>query len=153
MTATILQLIKLQKAILQAHQQVESVGEGEGVDRSASGNVAYPSAWIEAPYNFEGLGRALLNYRFAVLILDRPSQDDSDKLQAINKTSLIGLAFLERLKSELQERFGAELVEPWDAVSLEDFGDDSAAGWRFEFQIKAKAPIDQCGGPFDALAI
>ena len=137
-----------------SHSQVSEVGTGERADRSPSGNVGYPSVWLETPYTFENVGNGFQLYRFAFLILDRPNEDDADKLEVVNKTSLIGTAIVLRFKKEIEAKFpSVEVLSTWDAVSLEDFGDDAAAGWRIEFQIKAPGPVKKCDQPFDAFTI
>lgn len=138
------------ETIANAHQQTEEVGFGEMADRSPSGNVGYPCVWMETPYRFEEVSNGFYNYPFSFVVLDRPKEDDEDKFEIVNKTQLIGTAIILRFKQEIESLPGAaEVLDGWDAVSLEDFGDDSAAGWRFEFTIKAAGPVKKCDQPFD----
>lgn len=151
---TIKGILTAWETVANAHQQTQAVGFGERADRSSAGEVAYPSVWMETPYLFDTAANGFKTYSFAFLVLDRPKEDDEDKFEIVNKTELIGTAIVQRFKLEIEKKFPAvELLDGWDGVSLEDFGDDAAAGWRIEFRLKAPGPVGKCDQPFDPFTI
>lgn len=122
---------------------------GKAYNKGA-GNDMYPLVWLDDPitgtsYTNQETGR-VIQYTVNVDFLGIPETED-DVLAVQSAAFDLGLAFFEKFK-QIRPITGVS-SSGFTFVSLRNYYDDNAAGYRFTFTLLAANPIDRCAEFFD----
>lgn len=104
--------------------------------QKGAGNTVYPAVWVDDPIQGQADGNAALLFTANVDILDLPSA--SNTVAAVQDWAfLAGLRVIEKLKQGVT-------VRGFSFISLRDYYDDNAAGFRFTLSVSLVNPVDRC---------
>jgi hypothetical protein len=115
-----------------------------------SGNDLYPLVWLDDPILGNAFAAAepgrVIQYTANVDFLGIPV-NDSEVLSVQSAAFEMGLAYFDKIKQTRPVTgFGGA---GFAFVSLRDYYDDKAAGFRFTFTLNQANPIDRCKEFFD----
>lgn len=135
--------------LAQQHNQARAFVYGKTYEKGA-GNDLYPLVWLDDPitgnsYTTQETGR-VIQYTVNVDFLGLP-ENDTQVLQVQSAAFDMGLAFFEKFK-QIRPQTGIS-SNGFSFVSLRDYYDDKAAGYRFTFTLLQANPVDRCAEFFD----
>lgn len=127
---------------------IKGFGYGRNTAKGA-GNEVYPLVWLDDPILFNSntqgnppnsTGDFTVNLDF----LDIPDKSDPNKNVALIQARCLtyGLLFMERIR-QLKEEPRYALVR-WTAISVSEYYDNNAAGWRFTVVLTRALPLLIC---------
>lgn len=129
------------------HKRVKGFRYNKAYEKGA-GNDSYPLVWVDDPITGQTLSAGVLRYTINVDFLGLPLEQVEDQVAAIQAQAFnTGLSFAERLRStKALSGFG---LDGYNFVSLRNYYDDNAAGYRFTFYVVGPNPVDRCAEDFD----
>lgn len=135
--------------LAQQHNQVRGFVFGKSYEKGA-GNDLYPLVWLDDPitgnaYTTQETGR-VIQYTVNVDFLGLP-EDETQVLAVQSAAFDMGLAFFEKFK-QTRPQTGIS-SSGFSFVSLRDYYDDNAAGYRFTYTLLQANPVDRCAEFFD----
>lgn len=116
-----------------------------------AGNELMPLIWLDDPILYGGNTQSTPanttgDYTVNLDILDIP--DSTKSIATVQgQCQLIGLALITKIQSIKPSVFS--LVR-WNAVTLSEYTDNNAAGWRFTLILTRAIPINICAQYFDS---
>ncbi len=126
------------------HRAVRGFRYGKGDGKGGTGDC-YPLVWVDDPVYFQSVGQGLrYTVNFDVLGIPDEGYGVIDVQRA---AQAVGLDILERLRQKRAET--GYHPDGFSGVSLRDYYDDGAAGWRFTASFIAANPVSLCEDPFD----
>lgn len=139
-----MQIVNLFYQLARQHRAIQGFRYGKGYEKGA-GDGRYPLMWLDDPIYTRAISTSL-QYTCNVDFLDIPGEGKS--VAAVQAAAqMAGLAVAEKIKST-RSRTGFTIVEV-NAVTLCDYYDDNAAGWRFTYTLSQANPVDLCADEFD----
>lgn len=109
-----------------------------------AGNSVYPLTWLDDPISGRSASATAIAYTVNVDILGKPKTEA--EIPAVQAEAFtVGLSYLEYIKNNIT----GVTVESFNFISLREYYDDDAAGFRFTFQIVQANPINLCLEYFD----
>lgn len=145
-----MEIVNLFYELAQQHRQARGFVYGKAYEKG-SGNDRYPLVWLDDPisgtaYNGTGEAGRVLQYTVNVDFLGIP--DSAAQVLEVQGAAFdMGLAFFEKFK---QTRGVTGISSSgFSFISLRDYYDDNAAGYRFTFTILQANTVDRCGDFFD----
>lgn len=114
-----------------------------------AGSDKYPMVWLDDPIT-GGTAREnalnVLQYTANVDILGIPTDDDN--VPAVQDAAFItGLGIPERAKQVWKQ--AGFTISAFSFISLRNYYDDNATGWRFTYTLTAASPVDRCANDYD----
>lgn len=140
-----MKIVNLFYELARQHKQVKGFRYGKSYEKGA-GNDIYPLTWLDDPILGQSLNDNVVRFTVNVDFLGIP-QDDADVLAVQSAAYLVGLSFKERIR-EISTATGFN-VNAFSFVSLRDYYDDKAAGYRFTYTLVAPNPSNLCAEYFD----
>ncbi len=113
--------------------------------RSGAGNEIFPLLWLDDPLLYSSRSPAVGAWTLNVDILGIP-ETEAEIASVQGEAFLTGLSLIERIR----ELKGVFAIESYSAVSLSDYYDFKAAGWRFTLIITRATPINLCVEYYDS---
>lgn len=144
-----MEIVNLFYELARQAKTVKGFVYGKAYEKGA-GNDFYPLVWLDDPitgraYTTAETGR-VIDYTVNVDFLGIP--DDSAEVLTVQTAAFnLGLAFFEKFK-QIRPQTGVS-SSGFSFVSLRDYYDDKAAGYRFTYTMLAANPVDRCADEFD----
>jgi len=118
--------------------------------QQGAGNSMYPLMWLDDPIMGQSMSESVMRYTVNVDILGLPSETESE--QAVQSSAFdVGLSVIYRIRST-RATTGVS-VEGFSFVSLREYYDDGAAGYRFTLTLLQANPTDKCLDDYDATKV
>lgn len=138
-------LVNLFYDIARQHKKLKGFFYGKAYEKGA-GNEAHPLLWLDDPISGGTVGDKIgvLQYICNADILGIPANDNEVadvQAEAFN----VGLSIAEKIRT-MQSAYS--LID-FSFISLRDYYDNNAAGYRFTYTIKAANPVNLCAEYFD----
>lgn len=127
------------------HKQIKGFRYGKTSDKGA-GTDNYPLTWVDDPIQGQSQADNVLTYIVNVDILGLPENED-DVLAVQTAAFKVGLSYREQLR-EIQNVTGLR-VSSISFISLRQYYDDNAAGYRFTYMVVSSNPLDRCEINYD----
>lgn len=142
-----MQIVNLFYELARQQKEMKGFKYGKGYEKGAGSDV-YPLTWVDDPLAGSSANSAgsVIKWSVNVDILGIPA-NDAETLGVQDKAFLIGLSYIEKVK-EIKSQTGLS-IESFNFVSLREYYDDNAAGFRFTFVVNARNPVDRCADYFD----
>lgn len=132
-----MQIVNIFYDLARQHKKIKSFVYGKSYEKGAGNNI-YPLVWLDDPIYGNSVKKPIVQYTVNVDFLGIPANDED--VIAVQTAALnAGLAFNEKLEG----------VERYSFLSLRDYYDDKAAGFRFTFTINKANPVDRCADEFE----
>lgn len=140
-----MQIINLYYELARQHAQIKSFVYGRGFKKGAGNNV-YPMVWLDDPIAGQAGGNNTIRYTTNIDVLDVPTSEA--QIATVQDAAFsAALAIIEQIK-KTRTTSGVN-VDAFNFVSLSDYYDDKAAGYRFTISLIAANPVDRCAEVFD----
>lgn len=139
-----MQIVNLFYELARQHKQIKGFVYGKGYEKGAA-NRAHPLLWVDDPLYGQSVNQ-VLQYTVNVDILGIP-ENDKDVISVQTAAFNVGLTLAEKIK-KTQPKTGFS-VSGFTFLSLRDYYDDNAAGFRFTYTIVQANPADRCADEFD----
>lgn len=140
-----MQIVNFFYELARQHKRIKGFNYDKSYDKGA-GNDAYPLVWLDDPIYGQSVGTNVVQYTCNVDFLGLP-KDEAEVPTVQAEAFLVGLTFAEKIK--LIRNVTGFSVERFNFISLRDYYDDNAAGFRFTFTINQANPVDRCAEDFD----
>lgn len=110
------------------------------------GSELMPLIWLDDPVLFGGnSATGTGDYTVNLDIIDIPG--DGKTVEWVQGACLAaGMALITKIQSLKQRKF---VLSRWTGISLSEYTDNKAAGWRFTFTVTAPMPVNLCADYFD----
>lgn len=140
-----MQIVDLFYELARQHKRINGFVYGRSYEKGAA-NEAHPLVWLDDPIYGQSSDR-VVSYTCNVDILGIP-ENDEDVLNVQTAAIDVGFTFAERIK----QTSGRTGIRPggFTFVSLRDYYDNNAAGYRFTYTLTQANPVDRCGDDFDS---
>lgn len=142
-------IVNLFYELARQRDDVRGFAFGKGKKKGA-GTDMYPLVWLDDPltgstYTTVEKGK-LIRYIANVDFLKIPEKpEDVQRLQ--NECFYMGLTFFEKIKQDFAT--AQVLAQGFTFVSLSEYYDDNACGYRFTYTLDIPNPVDRCADHFD----
>lgn len=139
-----MQIVDLLHEQARQHKAIRGFAYGKSYEKGGEG-VAYPLVWVDDPVYMQSVNNGL-RYTVNFDVLGIPGKRGN--VAAVQDAAqAVGLDILERLK-QIRTDTGCH-PDGFSAVSLRDYYDDNAAGWRFTAYFISANPVPRCAEHFD----
>jgi hypothetical protein len=143
-----MQIVDFFYMIARENLRIKSFTYGKPSAKGA-GSDKYPMMWLDDPIT-GGTARennlGVLQYVGNLDILGIPTGDD-DVVNTQGSAFMIGLGIPERAKIIYKDT--GITFTGFTFISLRDYYDDKAAGYRFTYTMTAASPVDRCANDYD----
>lgn len=139
-----MEIVNIFYELARQHKQIKGFRYGKATDKGAGTDI-YPLSWVDDPISGQAPTEAVLRYTVNVDILGVP-EDDNDVQEVQGQAFLVGLSFREQFKALAPLGYR---VESHSFISLRQYYDDNAAGYRFTYFIVGPNPINRCEINYD----
>lgn len=139
-----MQIVNFFYELARQHKQINGFFYGKAYEKGAA-NEAHPLIWLDDPIYGQNVNQTL-SYTCNVDILGIP-EDDEDVLDVQTAAFNVGLTLSEKIKQVYQST--GFKVDGFTFVSLRDYYDNNAAGYRFTYTIVQANPVNRCNDSFD----
>lgn len=139
-----MQIVDFFYELARQHKRINGFIYGKSYEKGAA-NEAHPLMWLDDPVYGQSVNRAI-RYTVNVDILGIP---ETDKEVADVQTGAfnVGLSIAERIR-QTRDKSGYT-IDDFSFLSLRDYYDNNAAGFRFTYTIVQANPVDRCADDFD----
>lgn len=127
------------------HKAVRGFRYGKGYAKGGTGD-GYPLVWVDDPVYMQSLGTQGVRYTINFDVLGIPTEE-GEVLEVQRAAQGVALELLEEIK-ERREETGVR-PDGFSGVSLRDYYDDGAAGWRVTAYFIEANPVERCGERFE----
>lgn len=142
-----MQIVNFLYELARQHKRINSFVYGKAYTKGAGNNI-YPLFWLDDPVSGRADGDNVLTWSVNMDVLGIPAT--ALEVEAVQSAAFDAmLTTFEKIK-ELR-RAGTSLFSMGDFnfISLRDYYDDKAAGFRFSFTITQANPVNRCAEDFD----
>jgi hypothetical protein len=139
-----MQIVNLFYVLAREHKQINGFLYGKSYEKGAA-NEAHPLVWMDDPVYGRSVNQTL-SYTCNVDILGIPDKE-KNVLEVQEAAFKIGLTFAEQIKS-IYPSTGFK-IDGFTFISLRDYYDNNAAGYRFTYSIIQANPVNRCNNDFD----
>lgn len=109
--------------------------------RKGAGGTKYPCVWVDDPLSGQSDGINALRFTANMDVLDLPTAETS-AASVQDWAFTAGLRIIEKLRADIN-------VLGFNFVSLQDYYDDNAAGYRFTLTVSTANPVNRCANDSD----
>jgi hypothetical protein len=139
-----MQIVNFFYELARQHKQIKGFFYGKAYEKGAA-NEAHPLIWLDDPIYGKSDSQTL-SYTCNVDILGIP-ENGKDVLDVQTAAFNVGLALAEKIQRIY--RFTGFKADGFTFVSLRDYYDNSAAGYRFTYTIVQATPVNRGNDDFD----
>ena len=139
-----MQIVNLFYELARQHKRVKGFYYGKAYDKGA-GTDRYFLVWMDDPVYGRSVNQTI-QYTVNVDFLGIPAKD-ADVLAVQGEAFRVGLTFAEKVK-QTRTKTGF-FIDGFSFVSLSDYYDDGAAGFRFTYTVTHANPANICNDDFD----
>lgn len=139
-----MQIVNLFYELARQHRSIKGFFYGKAYEKGAA-NEAHPLLWLDDPISGQSVNNAL-SYTCNVDILGIP-KDEGEVLAVQSSAFQVGLGLAERIDAFTS--VAGFRLNGYSFVSLRDYYDNSAAGFRFTYTLIQANPVDRCADAFD----
>lgn len=140
-----MEIVNLFYELARQHKDIKGFRYGKGYEKGAGKDV-YPLTWVDDPVTGQGQADNVIRYLVNVDILGIP-KSDKEVLPIQSKAFNVGLSYREQIK--VMTPVTGLRVESMSFISLRDYYDDKAAGYRFSYTVIGANPLDRCEINYD----
>lgn len=140
-----MEIINYLHELARQHKRIKGFMYGKPNAKGA-GNDVYPLVWLDDPILGRSLNPGVLQYTTNIDFLGIP-ENDAQVAAVQSEAFVVGLSFAERIKQTRNDT--GVSIERFSFVTLRDYYDDMAAGYRFTFLLNQANPTDRCAEDFD----
>jgi hypothetical protein len=143
-----MQIVDFYYLIARENLRINSFTYGKAY-RKGSGTDRYPLLWLDDPIYGQTLALNQFNalsWTVNVDILGIPSNED-DVMAVQAAAFLVGIGIPERAKV-IYKTTGVAITG-YKFISLRDYYDDKAAGYRFTYTLSIANPVDLCANDYN----
>lgn len=142
-----MQIINFIYELARQHKKIKAMYYGKAYEKGA-GNHVYPLLWLDDPLLGRSVGPSAFTWTLNVDILGLPTGPAN--VQATQDEAFTaGLAIIQRIKDTFPAH--KTTIEGFTFMSLSDYYDDNAAGYRFTITLTQANPLNICVEYFDPL--
>lgn len=139
-----MQIVNIFYELARQHNQIKGFIYGKGYEKGAA-NEAHPLLWLDDPIYGQSIAQTL-QFTCNVDILGIP-ENEKEVLNVQTAAFNTGLALAEKIKqTKIQTGFS---IDSFSFLSLRDYYDNNAAGYRFTYILTQANPVDRCANDFD----
>lgn len=114
--------------------------------RKGAGNSMYPLLWLDDPIAGQAVGDGVIRWTVNADFLGLPK--DADEVPAVQAGAFdAALSLIEQIR-KVRATTGVS-IEGFNFLSLRDYYDDNAAGYRFTMTLNQANPVNRCLEDFD----
>ena len=140
-----MQIVNFFYELARQHKKINAFTYGKSYEKGA-GNSAYPLLWLDDPIAGQLTGTNVIRWTVNLDVLGLPST--GDEVPTVQSGAFdTGLSIIERIKA-VRATTGIS-VEGFNFLSLRDYYDDNAAGYRFTLFLNQANPVNKCADDFD----
>lgn len=139
-----MQIVNFFYELARQHKQIKGFIYGKSYEKGAA-NEAHPLLWLDDPIYGQSVNQTL-QYTVNVDILGIP-ENDEDVLDVQTAAFNAGLSIAEKIK-QTRTQTGYS-IDGFSFVSLRDYYDNNAAGFRFTYTMVQANPVNRCAEDFD----
>jgi len=140
-----MEIVNIFYELARQHEKINGFRYGKTSDKGAGTDV-YPLTWVDDPISGQSPKDNVIRYTVNVDILGIP-ENDNDVLNVQSAAFVVGLSYREQIKKTAMQM--GYSVESLSFISLRQYYDDDAAGYRFTYFIIAANPLDRCENNYD----
>lgn len=143
-----MQVVNFFYELARQHKRIKGFYYGKSYEKGAA-NDNYPLMWLDDPIYGNAIGPDGSNplaYTCNVDILGIPA-NNTEVLAVQSEAFTVGLTLAEKIKQT--RKVTGFYIGSYSFVSLRDYYDDNAAGYRFTYRILQANPVDRCNEDFD----
>lgn len=139
-----MEIVNLFYELARQHKLLKGFFYGKSYEKGAA-NESHPLLWLDDPIYGQTVNQTI-RYTVNVDILGIPA-NEKEVVDVQSAAFTVGLTIAERVK-QLRAQTGYS-VEGFSFVSLRDYYDNDAAGFRFTYTIIQANPVNRCADDFD----
>ncbi len=136
-----MQIVNIFYELARQHKRINGFFYGKTYEKGAA-NEAHPLIWLDDPVYGQKINQTL-SYTCNVDILGIP-ENEKDVLNVQTAAFNVGLMIAEKV-----DQFAGFKTGGFTFMSLRDYYDNNAAGFRFTYTIVQANPVDRCIDEFD----
>lgn len=140
-----MQIVNFFYELARTNKRINGFAYGRAGGKGA-GTEAHPLMWLDDPIYGEAVGVPALRFTVNLDILGIPA-NPSDTAAVQDAALITGLSIRERIKEI--GRITAISVDTFSFVSLSEYTDNNAAGYRFTYRLTTQNPVDLCAQYYD----
>lgn len=140
-----MQIVNFFYELARQHKRINGFTYNKSYQKGA-GNSMYPLLWLDDPIGGQAVGDNVIRWSVNIDLLGIPENDDDTPLVQ-SEAFDAGLSIIERIKN-VRAVTGIS-VEGFNFLSLRDYYDDNAAGYRFTLSLNQANPVNRCAEDFD----
>lgn len=140
-----MQIVNFFYELARTNKRLNGFAYGRAGSKGA-GSEAHPLMWLDDPIYGEALNLNSLRFTCNVDILGIPTKP-SEIATVQDAAFSTGLSLRERIKA-IAPVSGIS-IEAFSFVSLSEYTDNDAAGYRFTFRLMCANPVDRCADDYD----
>lgn len=140
-----MQIVNFFYELARQHKRIKGFTYNKAYQKGA-GNSMYPLLWLDDPIAGQLVGANVIRWTVNVDVLGLPGKDD--EVTTVQAAAFdAGLSIIERIKNT-RATTGVG-IDGFNFVSLRDYYDDGAAGYRFTMYLNQANPVNRCAEDFD----
>lgn len=139
-----MQIVNFFYELARQHKQINGFFYGKAYEKGAA-NEAHPLMWLDDPIYGQSVNQTL-SYTCNVDILGIP-EGDEDVLNVQATAFRIGIVLAEKIQQTYPST--GFKMGGFTFVSLREYYDNNAAGYRFTYTIIQANPVDRCSNDFE----
>lgn len=142
-----MEIINFLYELARQHKRINSFVYGKAYTKGAGNNV-YPLFWVDDPVSGHTEGGSALTWAINMDVLGVPINETD--VQAVQSAALESmLTTFEKIKDLRKQGLSVFSLGDFNFISLRNYYDDNAAGFRFSFTLIQANPVDRCADDFD----
>lgn len=141
---TLNQIIKKIQTAAESHKMVHKFGVGQQSNLTVENVEYYPLVWLYPDgFNLQSTGN-LLTYNFALLVMDRVFESESNTIEVLSDTAQIMTDIFALIDANTQDDEDFEIVINGNASPFYDSKTDILAGYAINFQVNTPYLFNTC---------
>lgn len=142
-----MQIVNFLYELARQHTRINSFVYGKAYTKGA-GNNKYPLFWLDDPVSGQTDGDNVIRWSVNMDVLGIPA--NNDEVEAVQTAAFNSmLTTFEKIRELKRTGLSRFSLGDFNFISLRDYYDDKAAGFRFSFTISQPNPVDRCVEDFD----
>jgi hypothetical protein len=144
---TLNQTIKVFQSFAQNHRQINSFGFGRIQDYATSGDIKYPSMWLDITDD-SSLSENDLETPFQIYFIDRMQKGGTTYQEVLSDMKEVALDLVRYIDSPDVGTLYINNRSATMSVIGDPSQDDEVAGWILKLSVKSFESFDSCAIPF-----
>lgn len=142
-----MQIINFLYELARQHKRINSFVYGKAYTKGA-GNNKYPLFWLDDPVSGRTNGDNAIVWSLNIDVIGIPANElEVEAVQTAAFNSM--LTTFEKIKDLRKHGLSVFSMGDFNFISLRNYYDDNAAGFRFSFTVTQANPVNRCADDFD----